>query len=104
MYVCGLLHCHVGSFIFVRVDGGVTNNDFIMQMLSDLTQLNVDRPVHSDMAALGAAFLAGLATGKQSNFDDYSTYTCEAQKQIPKNCLKRYHLTLCMMLNIRVRI
>ncbi len=63
MHVCGLLQCHVGLFIFVRVDGGVTNNDFIMQMLSDLTQLNVDRPVHSDMAALGAAFLAGLATG-----------------------------------------
>ena len=41
----------------------MSNNDFLMQMVSDLIKLKVDRPAHTDVAAMGAAFLAGLATG-----------------------------------------
>ncbi len=42
-----------------RIDGGVSNNDFLMQMISDLIELRLERPSHTDVAALGAAFLAG---------------------------------------------
>ena len=47
-----------------RIDGGVSNNDFLVEMLADLINCKVDRPHHVDMASLGAAFLAGLAVGK----------------------------------------
>jgi len=49
-------------FIF-RVDGGVSNNDFIMQSLADSTGLEVERPVSVEMSIYGVAFLAGLQCG-----------------------------------------
>ncbi|XP_029472348.1 putative glycerol kinase 5 [Rhinatrema bivittatum] len=47
----------------IRADGGVCNNSFVMQMTADLLNQNIDRPRHTDMSCLGAAFLAGLAVG-----------------------------------------
>ncbi|KAJ8310480.1 hypothetical protein KUTeg_012345, partial [Tegillarca granosa] len=49
---------------YIRVDGGVCNNDFLMQLMSDLTYQTIDRAKQGgDMTSLGAAFLAGLAAG-----------------------------------------
>ena len=42
----------------VRVDGGMTENDWLMQFLSDIINLPVDRPVVRETTALGVAFLA----------------------------------------------
>lgn len=47
----------------LRVDGGATANDFLMQFQSDLLQLPVERPAVTETTALGAAYLAGLAVG-----------------------------------------
>jgi glycerol kinase len=47
----------------LRVDGGVTQNDLLMQFQSDLIDVPVDRPSNVETTALGAAYLAGLATG-----------------------------------------
>ncbi|NXD72569.1 GLPK kinase, partial [Eolophus roseicapillus] len=47
----------------IRADGGVSNNSFVMQMTSDLINKKIEKPVHADMSSLGAAFLAGLASG-----------------------------------------
>ena len=47
----------------LRVDGGVTENDFLMQFQSDLLQVPVERPTILETTALGAAYLAGLAIG-----------------------------------------
>lgn len=47
------------------VDGGVSKNDFICQLLADLTKLKVERASDSELSALGAGFLAGLNTGKK---------------------------------------
>ncbi|CAN0242732.1 unnamed protein product [Lampetra planeri] len=47
----------------IRADGGVCNNDFVLQLTADLLGCSVDRPQHTDMSSLGAAFLAGLAVG-----------------------------------------
>jgi glycerol kinase len=46
------------------VDGGVSRNDFVDQLLADLTGLKVERPKSSEMSVLGAGFLAGLYEGK----------------------------------------
>jgi len=47
----------------LRVDGGATANDLLMQFQSDLLDCKVIRPVVAETTALGAAYLAGLAVG-----------------------------------------
>jgi glycerol kinase len=47
----------------LRVDGGATVNDQLMQFQSDLLHTKVVRPDVTETTALGAAYLAGLATG-----------------------------------------
>lgn len=47
----------------LRVDGGASANNFLMQFQSDILRMKVDRPVVKETTALGAAFLAGLAVG-----------------------------------------
>jgi glycerol kinase len=47
----------------LRVDGGASMNDFLMQFQADLLGVPVDRPEIVETTAAGSAFLAGLATG-----------------------------------------
>lgn len=47
----------------LRVDGGASANNFLMQFQSDLLGVPVDRPTVTETTALGAAYLAGLAVG-----------------------------------------
>jgi glycerol kinase len=47
----------------LRVDGGATRSDLLLQIQSDLLTCNVVRPECVETTALGAAYLAGLATG-----------------------------------------
>ncbi len=47
----------------LRVDGGMAANDWLCQFLADILQAPVERPSGVETTALGAAFLAGLATG-----------------------------------------
>lgn len=47
----------------LRADGGAVVNNFLMQFQADLLGVPVERPVVNETTALGAAFLAGLATG-----------------------------------------
>ena len=47
----------------LRVDGGAVANNFLMQFQSDICRTNVIRPQILETTALGAAYLAGLATG-----------------------------------------
>ena len=49
--------------IVLRVDGGMTASDWTMQRLADLLDAPVDRPMIQETTALGAAYLAGLASG-----------------------------------------
>jgi len=51
----------------LRVDGGASTNDLLMQMQADQLQVPVERPVVAETTALGAAFLAGLAAGVWSS-------------------------------------
>lgn len=54
----------------LRVDGGATANNLLMQFQSDILQTNVVRPTVVETTALGAAYLAGLAVGYWSGTDD----------------------------------
>lgn len=47
----------------LNVDGGASANDFLMQFQSDILRTPLRRPQNAETTALGAAFLAGLATG-----------------------------------------
>ena len=51
------------EFSNLKVDGGASNNDLLMQIQADLLNSKVIRPKITETTALGAAFLAGLATG-----------------------------------------
>jgi glycerol kinase len=56
----------------LRVDGGAVKNDFLMQFQSDILSVPVERPVVNETTALGAAYLAGLATGFWDNRNEIS--------------------------------
>jgi glycerol kinase len=64
----------------LRVDGGATANDMLMQFQADLLDTTVIRPKVTEVTALGAAYLAGLAVGYWNSMDDIS-----GQWQIDKN-------------------
>jgi glycerol kinase len=51
----------------LRVDGGASANNLLMQIQADQLQVPVERPVTAETTGLGAAFLAGLATGVWSS-------------------------------------
>jgi putative glycerol kinase 5 len=55
--------CYDCPMTKLYVDGGVANNDFIVQMTADLIGKEVDRDNHREMSSRGAAFLAGLYAG-----------------------------------------
>jgi len=54
----------------LRVDGGMTANNWLMQHLADLLGLPVERPEIGETTVLGAAYLAGLTCGIFSSLDD----------------------------------
>ncbi len=47
----------------LRVDGGAASNDFLMQFQADILGCRIARPADTETTALGAAYLAGIATG-----------------------------------------
>ena len=54
----------------LRVDGGASVNNFLLQFQSDMLRKPIDRPQMVETTAFGAAFLAGLATGVWSSVDE----------------------------------
>jgi len=54
----------------LRVDGGVVNNNFLMEFQSNLLNVSVERSQINETTALGAAYLAGLAVGYWSSQDE----------------------------------
>ena len=56
----------------LRVDGGMAVNDWVIQFLSDILYVTVDRPRVTETTALGAAYLAGLQTGVFQSLEQIS--------------------------------
>jgi len=55
---------------FLRVDGGATKSDFLMQFQADILGIPLEKPKITEMTALGAAYLAGIGTGFWENVGD----------------------------------
>ncbi|MGK0184844.1 MAG: glycerol kinase [Verrucomicrobiales bacterium] len=67
----------------LRVDGGATNSDLLMQIQADILQTEVVLPECTETTALGAAYLAGLATGVWQNKETISNKWRIAQRFTP---------------------
>jgi len=59
-----------GKIKELRVDGGATANNFLMQFQADILGCPIVRPADVETTALGAAYLAGLATGFYPSLDE----------------------------------
>ncbi|MEO5819890.1 MAG: glycerol kinase GlpK [Vicinamibacteraceae bacterium] len=57
----------------LRVDGGASVNNSLLQFQADLLDVQVRRPVVAETTALGAAYLAGLAVGYWRDLDDVAS-------------------------------
>ena len=68
----------------LRVDGGATVNDTLMQFQSDILQVPVSRPKVTETTALGAAYLAGLAVGYWKDVDEIRKQWQEDRKFSPE--------------------
>ena len=69
--------------VSLRVDGGMAANGWLCQFLADILGCRVDRPANVETTALGAAFLAGLATGVWNDLDELSRTWMARQGFIP---------------------
>jgi len=58
----------------LRVDGGMVANDWLLQFLSDVIDVPVERPEVTETTALGAAYLAGLQLGIFSSLEDIASH------------------------------
>jgi glycerol kinase len=59
----------------IRIDGGMAANDWLCQFLADILQARIERPAELETTALGAAFLAGLASGVWPDLDALSAHS-----------------------------
>ena len=68
----------------LRVDGGATKNDSLLQFQADILQIPVVRSKVTETTALGAAYLAGLAVGFWESQADMSTHWKEDKRFTPQ--------------------
>ena len=71
-------------FTELRVDGGMTANELLMQFQADVLGVPVIRPAVTETAALGAAFAAGLAVGFWADLDELRERWAEDRRWEPK--------------------
>lgn len=67
----------------LKVDGGATMNNYLMQFQSDILGIELDRAKNLETTALGAAFLAGLAVGFWEDIDELKTLEAVGQRFSP---------------------
>ncbi len=67
----------------LKVDGGATGNNRLLQFQADLMKVSVQRPRILETTALGAAYLAGLAVGVWKNLDDIGSHWALDREFLP---------------------
>jgi glycerol kinase len=82
----------------LRVDGGATANNFLMQFQADLLDCEINRPEIIETTAIGAAFLAGLAVGFWESREELQalwkadkTFSPDMEKEKQKKLLHFWH-------------
>ncbi len=85
----------------IKADGGVSRSDVLLQCLADLSGHSVSRSIEHEMAATGAAYLAGLSSGIWKNLDDimllegeYETFYPEMNQNQRIYIIKRWERAL----------
>ena len=74
----------------IRVDGGASANNFLMQFQADVLGMNIERPQIVETTALGAAYLAGLNTGYWRTVEEIKRQrTCERVFSPQIDCAER---------------
>jgi glycerol kinase len=81
----------------VLVDGGMVANDWLCQFLSDILQVEIQRPKNMETTAIGAAYLAGLHLGLYENLEDImsykqieTTFTPKIDQEVRKTLLSQW--------------
>lgn len=69
----------------LRVDGGMVENNWLMQFLANILGVTVERPQVTETTALGVAYLAGLHAGLYASLDEIAAHW---------HCEQRYHSTI----------
>ena len=77
----------------LRVDGGASKNDLLMQFQSDVLDTKVIRPIVTETTALGAAYLAGLAVGFWDSIDELKQQW-QIEKQFSSEITKENRVAL----------
>ncbi len=85
----------------LKVDGGATANQFLMQFQADLIQTSVSRPAVQETTALGACYLAGLGAGIWKSTDEiensqmeHSLFKPKMDHQTAQDKIKEWHLAV----------
>lgn len=74
-----------GSIKLLKVDGGASHNNFLMEFQSDITGVEVVRPKVLETTAMGAAFFAGLAVGFWKDTDELRELIENDRHFVPEN-------------------
>jgi glycerol kinase len=89
------------TFAELRVDGGMTSNDLLMQFQADILGVDVLRPRVSETSGLGAAFAAGLAIGFWQDLEELTAIWSEERRWSPQmgdaerlRLLDRWHMAV----------
>jgi glycerol kinase len=67
----------------MKADGGAVGNNFLMQFQSDMLGVSVEVPRITETTALGAAYLAGLATGQWESREEISALNRSSKRYEP---------------------
>jgi len=58
------------EIILLKVDGGATTNNFLMQFQSDMSSIHIQKPIHTETTAFGVYLMAGLSCGLFKDLED----------------------------------
>lgn len=72
------------DILSIRVDGGMSANNWYCQFLASITNTNVERPAYIETTAMGAAYLAGMGCGIWNNPTDITKHWEEGTSFTPK--------------------
>lgn len=82
------------SLSSLKVDGGASKNNLLMQFQSDILNVSLSRPTVNETTALGSAYAAGLGVGYYQDLDEIKTSWKEEKLWKPNMTTeKRNHLT-----------
>ena len=77
----------------MRVDGGMSSNDWLMQFLSNISELTIERTVNKESTSYGIAILTALGSGLISSLKEFSnnwTVNRKFNPEMSRNEIDKY--------------